>query len=71
MKLFTIGKSLVKHEIHLFIDKQRYPAIIIRPCPKRKIVMEIFRTGNVNLTGLTKNEEIDEMLNFIGILLGH
>ena len=53
-QLFQVGKQIVNHEIHMFIDKQRYPAIIIRPCPKRRIVMEIFRTGMVNLTGLNK-----------------
>lgn len=70
-ELFKVGKSLTKHEIHCFVDKNRYPAIIIRPCSKRKIVMEIFRTGMINLTGLTKNEEIEEMKTFIGILLGY
>ncbi len=70
-KLFTVGTTKLSDKIHLFIDKQRYPALLIRPCETRKVVMEIFRTGLVNLTGLTKNEEIHEMLDFIKILLSY
>jgi len=48
-----------------FMDRQRFPALIVKPFPGREVALEIYARGPVNATGMRNDADIAGVRAFI------
>lgn len=48
-----------------FLDKQKFPALIAKPNKDKDLVLELYSTGAINVTGMKSNDEIDIAMEYI------
>ena len=66
LNLEYIYDNLIKNlNAVINLNLQKFPAIIIRFKNKNNLILEIYGTGKLNVTGLKNNSEISDVVNFI------
>lgn len=53
------------NESFYFMDKQKFPALIAKPNKDKDLVLELYATGAVNITGMKSNQEIEDAMSFL------
>lgn len=55
----------MSNESFYFMDKQKFPALIAKPNKDKDLVLELYATGAINITGIKANEEIETAILFL------
>lgn len=55
----------MSNESFYFMDKQKFPALIAKPNKDKDLVLELYATGAINITGIKANEEIEAAISFL------
>jgi len=55
----------ISNESFYFMDKQKFPALISKPDKEKDLVLELYATGAVNITGIKSNDQIDTAMCFL------
>lgn len=53
------------NESFYFMDKQKFPALISKPDKEKDLVLELYATGAVNMTGIKSNDQIYHAMHFL------
>ena len=61
----TVDIFLASNESFYFMDKQKFPALIAKPDKDKDLVLELYATGAINITGIKANEEIESAISFL------
>jgi hypothetical protein len=57
--------NLHEKKMHLYLDKQKFPALIITPNQKEKLVVEVYSSGKINATGIKNEMDKQKVVEFI------